>query len=230
MRNPTTKRLEPLDVFDAAAMRADAAQRFSGEMEGDRALPDSSALLARLSQEVAALRAALDTSRQRIARLEIEAAEDPVSGLLNQRALMREIEKAIEFRGRYRADAALALLSADGMGPVVERHGQPFAQRLLRTMGDRLRGAIRSCDVAARIEPYRFAALLLNVSGPDLDRRLEGMRAALGGMDRLLEGRVSAIRIRAVVTPVAGEDQAAHVLGRAEALLAQVPSAQAVRR
>ena len=211
-------------------MRAGMGRDVPGDADAERGGADSNALLARRSQEVAALRAALDASRHRIARLEVEAAEDPVSGLLNQRALMREIDKAIEFRSRFHAESALALLAVDGMNGVAERHGQPFVQRLLRTMGNRLRGAIRSCDVGARIEPYQFAALLGNAAGPDLGSRLDGMRAAVGGMDRLLEGRVAAIRIRAVVTPITGDDTASAVLARAEALLADAPAPRPVRR
>ncbi|MBB3931547.1 diguanylate cyclase (GGDEF)-like protein [Kaistia hirudinis] len=190
---------------------------------------DSAALLARLAQEVAALRAALDTSRQQIARLELEAAEDPVSGLLNERALKREIDKAIAFHARYRADAALALISADGMGTVTERHGQRVGCRILRTLGDRLRGAIRSCDVAARIEPHRFAVVMWNAAPADCERRLELVRAALGGMDRMLEGRVCAIRIRAVATAIGPDDDSASLLARAEGLLDETAS-RAVRR
>lgn len=190
---------------------------------------ESSALLARLAQEVTALRSALDASRHKIARLEAEASEDPVSGLLNQRALLREIEKAIEFHGRYRADIAFALISADGMSGVAERHGQPVVRRVLRTLGERLRGAIRSCDVAARIEPYQFAVVLWNASPDDCARRLDLIRAGLGGMDRLLEGRVAAVRIRAVATAIEAGDSAVGVLARAEGMLADRPC-RAVRR
>jgi len=196
---------------------------------GGHGAGDSAALLARLAQEVAALRAALDTSRQHIARLELEAAEDPVSGLLNERALKREIDKAIAFHARYRADAALALISADGMAAVTERHGQRVGCRILRTLGDRLRGAIRSCDVAARIEPHRFAVVMWNASPADCERRLELVRTALGGMDRLLEGRVCAIRIRAVTTPIGHDDDSASLLARAEGLLDET-AYRAVRR
>jgi diguanylate cyclase (GGDEF)-like protein len=190
---------------------------------------EANALLARLSREVAALRAALDVSRHKIAQLEVEAAQDPVSGLLNQRAFLREIGKAVEFHGRYRADASVVLLSAEGMTGVAERHGHRVVQRVLRTMGDRLRATIRSCDVAARIEPYQFGVLLWNTSGADCVKRLDMMRAALGGMDRLLEGRVAAVQIRAAATPITADDSADQIFQRAEARLADLPG-RPVRR
>lgn len=226
-----TPKPNPFDSIDNYGSPPQRARNFydGDATAGGHGGGESAALLARLAQEVAALRAALDTSRQHIARLELEAAEDPVSGLLNERALKREIDKAIAFHARYRADAALALISADGMGMVTERHGQRVGCRILRTLGDRVRGAIRSCDVAARIEPYRFAVVMWNASPADCERRLELVRAALGGMDRLLEGRVCAIRIRAVTTPIGHDDDSASLLARAEGLLEGTAS-RAVRR
>lgn len=228
MRTPAANHIGRFDFPASPSSRSGEARDIAAEDGLVRGSGESGALLARLAQEVAALRAALDASRQRIARLEVEAAEDPVSGLLNQRALLREIEKAIEFRSRYRAETALALISVDGMGSLAEKHGQPFAQRLLRTMGDRLRGSIRSCDVAARIEPYRFGILMSNASGGELERRIESLCIALSGMDRLLKGRVSAIRLRSAWTMVEGGDIAQAALARAEGLLADMP--RAVRR
>jgi GGDEF domain-containing protein len=115
------------------------------------------------------------------------------------------------------------------MSGVAERHGQPVVRRVLRTLGERLRGAIRSCDVAARIEPYQFAVVLWNASPDDCARRLDLIRAGLGGMDRLLEGRVAAVRIRAVATAIEAGDSAVGVLARAEGMLADRPC-RAVRR
>lgn len=226
-----TPKLNPFDSMDNHGAPSHRIRNVYAADEGaaGHGAGESAALLARLAQEVAALRAALDASRQHIARLEVEAAEDPVSGLLNERALKREIDKAIAFHTRYRADAALALISADGMGTVIERHGQRVGCRILRTLGDRLRGAIRSCDTAARIEPHRFAVVMWNASLADCERRLESVRTALGGMDRLLEGRVCAIRIRAVVTAIAPDDDAAGLLARAEQLLDGTAS-RALRR
>lgn len=203
-------------------------QRPADDKSG-RGYGKSSALLARLSQEVATLRAALEASRQQVARLEMEAAEDPVTGLLNERALKREIAKAISFRSRYHSDADLALIKVDGMAGVAERHGPRVCGRVLRTLGDRLRGAIRSCDVAARIEPYQFVVVMWNVSSRDDARRLDQIRAALGGLDRLLEGRVAAVRVRAIATRLLDKDDPDAALARAEGLL-EDSRIRAVRR
>lgn len=177
------------------------------------------ALVVRLSEEVAALRAALDLSRHRIATLEIEASVDPVSGLLNRRAFEREIDKAAAFRNRYQTPAVAALIAIDGLAGVAERHGQQVANRVLLTIGGRLKGLLRSCDVAARIDPYQFALVLWNAGTADCQPRLDALRAAVGGMDRLLEGRVAAVSARVAAAPIEAGDTAAALVERIEMLL-----------
>ncbi|SHG39412.1 diguanylate cyclase (GGDEF) domain-containing protein [Kaistia soli DSM 19436] len=177
------------------------------------------ALVVRLSQEVAALRAALDLSRHRIATLEVEAAVDPVSGLLNRRTFDREVEKAAAFRNRYQTPAVGVLIAIDGLAAVAERHGQQVANRVLGTIGVRLKGVMRSCDVAARIDPYQFALVLWNAAAVDCQPRLDALRAAVGGMDRLLEGRVAAVSARIAAAQIQPDETPDGLITRIETLL-----------
>ncbi len=177
------------------------------------------ALVVRLSQEVAALRAALDLSRHRIATLEVEAAVDPVSGLFNRRAFEREVEKAAAFRSRYQTPAVGVLIAIDGLAGVAERHGQQVANRVLQTIGGRIKATLRSCDVAARIDPYQFALVLWNAAPADCQPRLDALRAAVGGMDSLLEGRVAAVSSRLAATAIEMGETPAGLIGRIEPML-----------
>ncbi|MBZ9939097.1 GGDEF domain-containing protein [Mesorhizobium sp. BR1-1-16] len=177
------------------------------------------ALVVRLSQEVAALRAALDMSRHRIATLEVEAAVDPVSGLLNRRTFDREVEKASAFRSRYQTPAVGVLIAIDGLASVAERHGQQVANRVLGTIGARLKGVMRSCDVAARIDPYQFALVLWNADAADCQPRLDALRAAVGGMDRLLEGRVASVSARIAAAQIEAGETPDGLITRIETLL-----------
>ncbi len=177
------------------------------------------ALVVRLSQEVAALRAALDLSRHRIATLEVEASVDPVSGLFNRRAFEREVEKAAAFKSRYQTPAVGVLIAIDGLAGVAERHGQQVANRVLQTIGGRLKATLRSCDVAARIDPYQFGLVLWNAAPADCEHRLEALRAAVGGMDRLLEGRVAAVSARIAATAIENGETPAALVERIEPLL-----------
>lgn len=215
---------DPRQSFVSPSPQGDAPQAFAPlrrrepiAVEGGAAVPpEQAALVMRLSQEVAALRAALDLSRHRIATLEVEASVDPVSGLLNRRAFEREIEKAASFRSRYQTPALAVLIAIDGLAAVAERHGQSIANRVVQTLGARMKATMRSCDVAARIDPYLFGLVLWNVADADGQPRLDALRAAVGGMDKLLEGRVAAVNARVAAAPIAVDDNAANLLPRIE--------------
>lgn len=208
----------PLPSAPAPQPSAPTARRPLQEVASDpSSVPvEQRALLVRLSQEVAALRAALDLSRHRIATLEVEASQDPVSGLMNQRAFLREIEKAVAFQTRYQTASAVALIAIDGVDGVADRHGQAIANRLLRTVGERIRSAIRSCDMAARLDPYRVGIVLWNATASDCDARLAGVCTAIGGMDTLLEGRVAAVAVRAAAVAIEAGDSPDSLLARIE--------------
>lgn len=230
MPDPSPFKLSPHDL--SSPVGGPNRRRTGEEVESDRTgLPvEHQALLARLSLEVAQLRTALDASRHKIARLEVEAAEDPVSGLLNQRAFRREIEKATAFQNQYHSVSSVALISLDGMTGIAERHGQQVVNRLLRTIGDRLRASIRSSDVAARIEPYQFGIVLWNAAACDCDHRLSVVSTSIGGMDRLLEGRVAAVHVRAAATSIENQETPEAILARLDSLLSAKPARSAVRR
>ncbi len=89
----------------------------------------------------------------------------------------------------------------------------------LQTIGARLKGQLRSCDVAARLDPYAFGLVLWNAGPADIAPRLDALRAAAGGMDRLLEGRVASVSVRIAALPVEADDQPAALLEKIEGLL-----------
>lgn len=140
-------------------------------------------LVMRLSEEVAALRRALDASQHRIAALEVEAAEEPISGLFNRRAFLREIERAIAFQARYPMTCGIALIDIDGMDAIRDTQGQSGLNLALRSIGETLRAGIRSCDVTARTGNEQFAVVLWNSTTADCSHRVLGLQRAIAGLD-----------------------------------------------
>lgn len=140
-------------------------------------------LVMRLSEEVAALRRALDASQHRIAALEVEAAEEPISGLFNRRAFTREIERAIAFQARYPMTCGVGLIDIDGMDAIRAAQGQAGLNRALRQIGDTLRAGIRSCDVTARTGNEQFAVVLWNSTPADCGHRVQGLQRAIAALE-----------------------------------------------
>ncbi|WP_018181484.1 diguanylate cyclase domain-containing protein [Kaistia granuli] len=175
-------------------------------------------LVMRLAEEVAALRRALDASQHRIAALEVEAAEEPISGLLNRRAYLREIERAIAFQTRYPMTCGIALIDIEGLDAIRASGGQGGLNRALRTIGQTLRAGIRSCDVAARTGNEQFAVVLWNSTPADCGHRVNGLQRAIAGLDLLPEPAEGITSSSAVVMIEPGMT-ADQVVASAEAML-----------
>lgn len=175
-------------------------------------------LVMRLSEEVAALRRALDASQHRIAALEVEAAEEPISGLFNRRAFIREIERAIAFQLRYPMTCGVGLIDVDGMDAVRASQGQAGLNHALRLIGNTLRAGIRSCDVTARTGNEQFAVVLWNSTPADCGHRVLGLQRAIAGLNDVLPaGTGLATRSSVVmIEPGASADQ---VIAAADRLL-----------
>ncbi|MCX5517665.1 GGDEF domain-containing protein [Kaistia defluvii] len=199
--------------------RPAARRRETEDASGSADLPvEQRSLVMRLSEEVAALRRALDASQHRIAALEVEAAEEPISGLLNRRAFIREIERAIAFQTRYPMTCGIGLIDVDGMDAIRDAQGQSGLNRALRLIGETLRAGIRSCDVTARTGNEQFAVVLWNSTTADCGHRVLGLQRAIAGLADVLDGQASLATRSAVVMiePGATADQ---VIATADRLL-----------
>ncbi|NJS15283.1 MAG: diguanylate cyclase [Sphingopyxis sp.] len=95
-------------------------------------------------------------------QLREQANTDPLTGLLNRRALIASAEQAF---GDY-ADVGLALIDLDGFKAVNDRHGHAAGDALLVQIAGRMRRVVGEDAVLARLGGDEFALLLMG-SGPD---------------------------------------------------------------
>lgn len=124
----------------------------------DRLLPSTEKLQAlRLFAHQAAN--ALETIGQR-EQLRLLAERDPLTRLLNRRALMADLDDAVA-RGRAEGrPVALAYCDLDGFKRLNDRHGHGAGDALLRAFAEILTASIRPEDRAYRIGGDEFALLL----------------------------------------------------------------------
>ena len=92
-------------------------------------------------------------------RLEAAARTDPLTGLLNRRALEEAFEMELSRAGRAGFGVGLVMLDLDGFKAFNDRYGHPAGdaalQRLSRVLGD----ATRAIDHVARVGGEEFAVL-----------------------------------------------------------------------
>jgi diguanylate cyclase (GGDEF)-like protein len=112
---------------------------------------------------------ALETIGQR-EQLRVLAERDPLTRLLNRRALMVDLEEAVAEVQAEGRPAALAYCDLDGFKRLNDRHGHSAGDGLLRTFAQILTDCIRPEDRAYRVGGDEFALLLCGCDEAEADR------------------------------------------------------------
>jgi diguanylate cyclase (GGDEF)-like protein len=94
---------------------------------------------------------------------EIEGLTDAdlLTGLGNERALVRELGLALNRSRRTREPVSVAYLDVEGLAAVNRRHGRDVGDRTLRMLGAVARSSIRfGCDAGYRVGEDEFAIVI----------------------------------------------------------------------
>lgn len=93
-------------------------------------------------------------------RLRHAARHDPLTGLLNRRALEEALEHEIRRAARTAKPFAVAMLDIDHFKAINDRHGHAAGDHVLREIASRLLTRLRSTDTLGRWGGEEFLALL----------------------------------------------------------------------
>lgn len=137
--------------------------------------------VAALSAYAAHASIALSNARL-VERLQRQAAEDPLTGLSNQRTFFRQC--AVEFgRGeRSGTSVSIVMLDLDFFKKINDEHGHPYGDRVLLGVADALRDSVRKQDTVARMGGEEFAMLLPETDAATAYELAERARAAIAGV------------------------------------------------
>jgi len=100
----------------------------------------------------------------RNANLESEATHDPLTGILNRRALLSTIEEHISLCQRKSIPACLAMIDIDRFKPVNDTHGHMAGDLILKSLVTFLLSKIRDSDKLVRYGGEEFVLLLAATS------------------------------------------------------------------
>ena len=134
-------------------------------------------------------------------RVEMEASEDPLTGVANRRVLMRELEAAID-RARAGWPGAVLLVDIDGFKEVNDALGHHAGDKLLAELAHRLEGALRPGDVLARYGGDELVVIPARATIEEAEWIGERLRACVDGMDAG-EG-VATVSLSVGIVPIDG--------------------------
>lgn len=115
----------------------------------------------------------LEALRCRNAELSTHALTDPLTGIGNRRALMLELQRALQRNRREPGGVQLAFIDLDGFKAINDCHGHEVGDGFLGHIADRLRHGIRGSDFLARYGGDEFVVLAGGTSPQELALRLE---------------------------------------------------------
>ncbi|ALA58563.1 putative Diguanylate cyclase [Nitrospira moscoviensis] len=107
------------------------------------------------------------------------ALRDPLTGLLNRRALDGPLARELKAGLRYGAPACLILLDLDYFKTVNDRLGHQAGDEVLRDVAALLSATVRDVDSVARYGGEEFAVVLPHTDLAQADRLAERIRAAI---------------------------------------------------
>lgn len=95
-----------------------------------------------------------------IAVLQRDALTDPLTGLLNRRALERDMRRELARASRYGRKLTVLVADLDGLKQINDRHGHTAGDEQLRRLAQAFDQGLRMGDTAYRVGGDEFVALL----------------------------------------------------------------------
>lgn len=104
----------------------------------------------------------LEVAERKLAEARVHALSirDALTGLVNRRALIQQLEHAVAHAERHHGEFALLFLDLDRFKGVNDLFGHDAGDELLRQVAARLLAAVRAADVVARLVGDEFVVLL----------------------------------------------------------------------
>jgi len=134
--------------------------------------------------------------RDRLAReLEQKATSDPLTGLLNHRALMLGLEPQVSRSRRYQNPLSVVLMNVDGIEEFDDLYGGRAKEQVLIAIGQLLKDQMRWADLIGRMNTGEFLLILPETEADAAQKLVEKISEAVAQL-RLSGDDGAPIRIR----------------------------------
>lgn len=189
-------------------------------MRGRAARPKLPAMsLEALERENARLRAEVARLERRLAEVELLADRDPLLPVLNRRAFVRELGRALAFQRRYGGEAALIFLDMDGLKRINDVHGHAAGDAALAAVAATLADQVRESDVVGRLGGDEFGVLLARAPLEEARGKAEALARAVAEAPLVFEGAAVPLSVSAGVRALDVKATPAELLAEADAAM-----------
>jgi diguanylate cyclase (GGDEF)-like protein len=118
-----------------------------------------------------------------VERLEQQASQDPLTGLLNHREFHQAVDREIDRCERYEGRFSVMVLDLDGFKHVNDEYGHAHGDKVLRAVAEEIRTGCRSSDLACRIGGDEFAVIFPESTARSVITVAERIQAAVCALD-----------------------------------------------
>jgi diguanylate cyclase (GGDEF)-like protein/PAS domain S-box-containing protein len=130
---------------------------------------------------VGATTVAIDITERKQLELRLQhlADRDPLTGILNRRRLIEELERQLRYAARSRRSGALLAVDLDHFKLANDTYGHAAGDRILRTVTEVLLARTRETDVVARLGGDEFTVILPEAGEGEAVRLARDLRQLL---------------------------------------------------
>jgi diguanylate cyclase (GGDEF)-like protein len=133
-----------------------------------------------LLEELAASAGPMVENARRFLEARQLAELDALTGLHNRRYFDEVLDREVARANRYGRSLALILFDLDDFKAVNDRIGHLAGDSVLAELGERVRDALRSADIACRVGGDEFAVILPESNLQDAELLYDRLQAAIG--------------------------------------------------
>lgn len=167
------------------------------------------ATVAQAEQRLAALQA-------RIEYLEGLSVTDELTGLLNRRGFLAQLERAIASARRGGPHGVLMICDLDGFKAINDRHGHLVGDDALCQTAELLAQHIRRADTVARLGGDEFAILLVGAHLVAARRKAQALAQLVAATSVTVGSCQFSLRVSFGLAPYSGEESEEELLNRAD--------------